>query len=517
MLQAIRYSEWILSICATFCLLVFSSCDQMEPAPRPDADAPARVVFSADLARWDAPATKAGESGTAWNNGSAVFFTLKSGDQTLMVRVLYYAGSDEWTIDRVNQQMNGFTSISASDLAPFSSGTCACYYFENRNGDPLNWFSVADNRPCIGLDAFTACYGDKAGKYSVTDGQITITAHLVPLTGRIRFTSPANANGRWYGAVYGVRSYSRYDLFTGELINSTSGGGTYSYGADEQTPYYYGSFDNPDKKALTVYGSTDNAGSYFYERSFAEDILAPGLSNSDKMPSPLDHNEWYMYEYSIFPTYNDGHSYKYVVPGTFQMGGDDAGPVHQVTLTRGFYMSLTEVTRNVWYNVMGSPSSYSGSSLPVTGKTWDEVQEFIAIYNAKTGYNLRLPTEAEWEYAARGAANSGGYRFSGSDKCSDVAVRDGSGNVVATASKTANEWSFYDMSGNASEWVNDWFGEYPDGPVVDPTGPASGTVHVRRGGNRRQPESYLTVTYRDRTAELEMTGFRLVFDAPKIQ
>ena len=519
MRQAIRYSEWILSICIALCLLVLSSCEQLAPASRPDTDAPARLVFSVDLTRWDAPATKAGEAEAAWNYGSAVFFTLKSGDQTLMVRAYYYQDVG-WQMERVVQYTNGFswTTLTATDLAPFSSGTCACYYFENRNGNPINdaWTNGESNKPFVTLEITTACYGDQAGKYSVTDGQITIRAHLVPLTGRIRFTPPANVNSRWWGDVYGMRWYSRYDLFTGELISSTSGG-SISYGEDEQTPYYYGSFANPDRKTLTVYGSTNNAGSYFFERSFTEDILAPGLSNSDRMPSPLDHNEWYKYDYSIFPSYYDGYSFKFVVPGTFQMGGDDAGPVHQVTLTKGYYMSMTEVTRNVWYNVMGSPSSYSGSSLPVTGKTWDEVQEFIATYNAKTGYNFRLPTEAEWEYAARGAVNSGGYRFSGSNKCSEVAVRDGSGNVVATASKNQNEWGFFDMSGNASEWVNDWFGEYPDSAVVDPTGPDSGTVHVRRGGNRRQPESYLTVTYRDRTAELEMTGFRLVFDAPKIQ
>lgn len=508
----------MLSICIALCLLVLPSCEQLAPAPNPDA--PARLVFSADLVRWDAPATKAGEAESAWNYGSAVFFTLKSGDQTLMVRAYYYQDVG-WQMERVVQYTDGFswTTLTATDLASFSSGTCACYYFEDQWGNPVTnaWTSGESNKPYVNLEMTTACYGDQAGKYSVTDGQITLQAHLVPLTGRIRFTAPAVVNSTWWGNLYGVRWYNRYDLFTGELISTTSSGNSFYYGENEQTRYFYGSFANPDQKTITVSSSTNNTGTYFYERTFTEDILVPGLSNSDRMPSPLDHNEWYKFDSYFLPPSISGYGFRYVVPGTFQMGGDDAGSAHQVTLTKGFYMSATEIARSTWYNVMGSPSSYSGSDLPVTGKTWDEVQEFIAAYNAKTGYKFRLPTEAEWEFAARGALGSNGYRFSGSNKCSDVAVRDGSGNVVAVASKNTNEWGFYDMSGNASEWVNDWFGEYPDGPVVDPTGPDSGTVHVRRGGNRRQPESYLTVTYRDRTSELEMTGFRLVFDAPKIQ
>ena len=513
----IRYSGWLLTLCAALGLLL-SSCHRMEPVPAPGTDAPARLAFAVDLTRWDASGTKAEGTDNAWPDGATIFFTLKSGDNTLMVRARYNINSDSWNLNRAVQYTNGFSwsSVSASDLAPFSSGTCCCYCFEDEYGNPVfdAWTTGDGNLPYVNLGATYSSYGDRQAKYSVADGQLTLRAHLTPLTGRIRFSSPDGWSGSWWGTLYGLCYYTKYDLFTGELTTSTRGTGIPTRSEEEQTPYYYGVFPAPEYKRLTVYSTLMNKSSMYYERMFTEDILAPGSSNIDRMPSSINHNEWYQYEWSMYP---GTFEMKYVIPGSFQMGGEDAGPIHQVTLTKGFYICVTEITRNTWYNVVGSPASWSGSDLPVTGKTWDEVQEFIAALNARYGYSFRLPTEAEWEYAARGTQESNGYKFSGSDKCSDVAVRSGSGNVMSVRTKNGNEWTLYDMSGNASEWVYDWFGEYPDGPVVDPKGPDDGTVHVRRGGNRRQPESYLTVTYRDRTAELEMTGFRLVMDAPKIQ
>lgn len=513
----IRYSGLLLTLCAALGLLL-TSCHRMEPVSASSADAPARLAFTVDLTRWDSHGTKAEGTDNSWPDGATIFFTLKSGDNTLMVRARYNINSDSWNLNRAVQYTNGFSwgSVSASDLAPFSSGTCCCYCFEDEYGNPVfdAWTTGDGNLPYVNLGATYSSYGDSQAKYSVSDGQIALRAHLTPLTGRIRFSSPDGWSGSWWGTLYGLCYYTKYDLFTGELTASTRAAGINTRSEGEQSPYYYGVFATAESKILTVNSYLMNSTQAYFERTFAEDVLAPGSSCSDHMPSTLIHNEWYQYDWSLW---TNNIELRYVVPGTFQMGGEDAGPIHQVTLTRGYYLSNAEITRRAWFNVMGTPSSYSDSDLPVTGKTWDEVQEFIAALNAQTGYTFRLPTEAEWEYAARGAQSSNGYKYSGSDKCSDVAVRDGKGTVSAGRTKTNNEWGFYDMSGNASEWVNDWFGEYPDGPVLDPKGPDSGTIHVRRGGNRRQPESYLTVTYRDRTAELEMTGFRLAMDAPKIQ
>ena len=208
----------------------------------------------------------------------------------------------------------------------------------------------------------------------------------------------------------------------------------------------------------------------------------------------------------------------YVEPGTFEMGGEDAQPVHTVTLSKPFYLSQTEVTEDTWYRIMGGPSNYADRNVPVTNKTWTEIQEFISTLKAKTGYPVRLPTEAEWEFAARGGTRTHGYKYSGSDTYSNVAVYSGNWQVLAVRTLESNELGFYDMSGNASEWVNDWYGVYPTDPVTDPTGPETGEYHVRRGGNRGQDSRFLTVSYRDvEETELSLTGFRLAMDAPGLQ
>ena len=491
------------------------SCSQIE---RPAASGePARVTFSVDIVHWDMPLTKAGESGAPLPDQAAVFFTLESGGNRLMLKSQYSASAGTWSLSHIRQFDNGFSweTTQFTDLAPFSSGTCECYYFEDSNGAPIRdtWVAAYDNRPYVNLGGTSAVYVDKNARYSIIDGELSVAAYLTPLTGRIRFNPPVGGTDSWSLNLYNVRYYERYYLTSEGLVSSTKG--LYQGNqAETQGQYLYCEFANPDQKVLSLYASGRNYSNY-YVREFTEDILAPGSSCTDNMPSKTNHNEWYCYDSQVY----DNISLKFVVPGTFQMGGTDAGPVHQVTLTKSFYMGFTEVTRSAWYNVMGSPASYSGSDLPVTGKTWEEVQEFITVLNAKSGRTYRLPTEAEWEYAARGAQSSNGYRFSGSDICSEVAVWNGNADskVLSVQSKNPNEWSFYDMSGNASEWVNDWYGDYPDGPVVDPKGPDSGTIHVRRGGNRRAPQSCLTVSYRDISAELEMTGFRLAMDAPTIR
>lgn len=180
--------------------------------------------------------------------------------------------------------------------------------------------------------------------------------------------------------------------------------------------------------------------------------------------------------------------------GTFTMGatseqGSDADndekPAHEVTLS-DYYIGQTEVTQALWEAVMGSnPSGSKGDNLPVEKVSWDDCQEFIQKLNKLTGKQFRLPTEAEWEYAARGGRKSRGYKYAGSNDIGSVAWYDGNSGkeTHAVATKQANELGIYDMSGNVWEWCSDWYGDYQSSSQSDPQGPSSGFGRVRRGGS----------------------------------
>jgi len=181
--------------------------------------------------------------------------------------------------------------------------------------------------------------------------------------------------------------------------------------------------------------------------------------------------------------------------GTFMMGAtpeqesdawDDEKPAHQVTLST-YSIGETEVTQELWQAVMGSnPSNFKGSNLPVENVSWDDCQTFIQKLNQLTGRRFRLPTEAEWEYAARGGSKSRGYKYSGSNSIDEVAwytktTKDKGTKSVKT--KKSNELGLYDMSGNVWEWCQDWKGSYSSNSQTNPTGPASGSRRVHRGGS----------------------------------
>ncbi len=183
-----------------------------------------------------------------------------------------------------------------------------------------------------------------------------------------------------------------------------------------------------------------------------------------------------------------------VEAGTFNMGAtpemqdssENQKPVHQVTITKDFYIGKTEVTNALWVAVMGSnPSSVNGDNKPVDYVTWNDCQEFISKLNTATGMKFRLPTEAEWEFAARGGNKSRHYQYSGSNNIDDVAwYCDNSGKTTHdVATKRPNELGIYDMSGNMSEWCQDWYGSYNSSPQTDPTGPDHGERRVTRDGD----------------------------------
>lgn len=189
----------------------------------------------------------------------------------------------------------------------------------------------------------------------------------------------------------------------------------------------------------------------------------------------------------------------FVPGGTFKMGSNDdksEQPIHDVTLS-DFYIGKYPVTQAQWRAVMGSDPpelKFKGcDQCPVEGVSWNDIQDFLKKLNAKTGKTYRLPTEAEWEYAARGGNKSNGYKYAGSNNLDEVAWYDENSydkgkdhpdyGTHPVGQKKANELGIYDMSGNVWEWCSDWHGAYPSTAQTNPKGPADGEYRVVRGGS----------------------------------
>jgi formylglycine-generating enzyme required for sulfatase activity len=220
-----------------------------------------------------------------------------------------------------------------------------------------------------------------------------------------------------------------------------------------------------------------------------------------------------------------GMTFVYIEPGTFMMGSplSEEGRIrnetqHQVTLTRGYWIQTTEVTRAQWEAVMGELNSHylnnCENDCPEGKVSYDEAQEFIRKLNQRGDeITYSLPTEAQWEYAAR-AGSSTRFCFGDSDKelgdyawyiensglkahpVGNVWYIDSGMKAHPVGQKRPNAWGLYDMHGNVREWCQDYYGDYPTGSVTDPTGPATGKTRVIRGGRISNPAHLCRSAYR---------------------
>ena len=224
----------------------------------------------------------------------------------------------------------------------------------------------------------------------------------------------------------------------------------------------------------------------------------------------------------------DGMEFVWVPAGEFRMGSTSpeafsaARPLTQVRISRGFWLGKHEVTQAEWQGLMGTnPSSNSGcGQCPVEEVSWDDAQEFIGRLNERSGVNrYRLPTEAEWEYAAR--AGTTGDHYGNLDAIawhggnSGPGHGPGHGNTHPVGQKAPNAWGFHDMLGNVGEWVADWYDYYyySGGVVTDPQGPGSGTERVNRGGNWLEIASFSRAPHRfyaEPGRRSRIFGFRLL-------
>ncbi|GHT55588.1 hypothetical protein AGMMS49982_21660 [Bacteroidia bacterium] len=223
-------------------------------------------------------------------------------------------------------------------------------------------------------------------------------------------------------------------------------------------------------------------------------------------------------------TFTDGIELVFVEGGTYKQGSDgliksDEAPQHDVTLS-DFYIGKYEITQKQYNDIVGhypalppAADEGVGNNYPIYYVTYADAQDFLTKLSAKSGKSYRLPTEAEWEYAARGGKKSKGYTYSGSSDPYAVTKYYGSaGNSWEIGTSVANELGIYDLTGNVYEWTSDWYGAYTAEAQTNPTGATSGTERVARGGTFINVPTGLRVSARYKypvTAQEKFLGIRV--------
>ena len=330
----------------------------------------------------------------------------------------------------------------------------------------------------------------------------------MPQTARFRFKGTP-------GTEFGVYGFNRYDGYSSKALTQSTDWVRTKISSDGYSSYIY-VFLSTESSTLVV-----NYGDYNYSRTINDTEFVQGRTGKFTLPTEDSFTGWKKeYKNKIVVVNDISFKMIYIEAGTFIMGAtdeqigafDDESPAHQVTLTKDYYMGETEVTQALWYAVMGQKptadvsawsSTYGlGDNYPAYYISWNDCQEFISKLNQLSGLTFRLPTEAEWEYAARGGNKATTQTlYSGSNTIGYVAwyTSNCSSSTQEVAGKAANVLGLYDMGGNVWEWCNDWYGSsyYSSNPRTDPTGPTSGSYRVLRGGSWDYNATRCRVAYRN--------------------
>lgn len=444
-----------------------------------------------------------------WNNGDIIYLLFTTVDGRRTKGTASFDGT-KWTASYVGELKR--------DVAT----KCMAYYFDGERTESASVLSISPT---------TGVYADSNASYTYpTGGNLSITCQLKPQTSRIRFKGTA-------GTKFTLSGLSCCNTFgTAEaMLGKTTAAITLTTGTDGYSPYVYGNFASEEQPQLKLTLGETN----FIANCQGQDMLATGESGYMTLPSNTSHNGWTMHtaltekEVTI-----EGVTFKMmpVEAGTFTMGSGEYGEeLHTVTITQDYYIGETEVTQALWKAVTGNSPTANGKSwesdygvgdnYPAYNISYEDVQTFITKLNQMTGLQFRMPTEAEWEYAARGGNKSRGFIYSGSDILEDVAWHVGNSYDMGKGkpgygthevkNKTPNELGLYDMTGNVAEWCYDWYDTsyYKNSPLTDPTGPSiSKTERVERGGSW----SYLSNKYKTIVREkkspssrYDYLGFRL--------
>jgi formylglycine-generating enzyme required for sulfatase activity len=290
--------------------------------------------------------------------------------------------------------------------------------------------------------------------------------------------------------------------------------------------YFKHSKDIPD--TISIYSCISRKSTLIFPTK-PSDLIRDCILDLDEVSPKTEHAEMIKTVDSLAASsiLNISNDMVFVKGGTYLMGIDDTSeiieggeeaerPQHKVRLNN-FSISKYEVTQALWVAVMDSnPSINKGNYMrPVDHISWYEAQRFIDKLNKMTNHHFRMPTEAEWEYAAKGGSMSKGYGFSGSNNVDDVAWYYTESGSHSVGTKKPNELGIYDMSGNVSEWCSDWYGSYSRKDSLNPKGPKEGTLKCVRGGNWVNHPEACYITIRGAIAPTvadQFMGLRLVMD-----
>lgn len=432
------------------------------------------------------------------------------------------------------KETNNWSLVIEYDHPIVEIGTCDIYYFEGvyrKEGDVL-----------VFNDADSPIYASYNNQYDVLDnGDISISAVLKPILGRIRF----QGNDSTLFSIEKIKVCRGYNFRTNELIFENNSV-TKVVQSNGFSSYVYGCLDENQTDFAVRIGQNS------FSRAISKDVLRSGSSGYMKLPNNNPVQGWYsttLPDSIVITVDTISFTMKLIEGGSFLMGADKSMsnfinevwegwgyeyneyPCHEVSLN-SFYIAKTEVSQALWEYVMGyNPSRHlyprgmdgmpleqlpSGPNYPVDSISWNQSVEFISKLNTISGRIFRLPTEAEWEYAARGGRLSKRNFYAVSDETI------GKGKVFPYAQTSMheveyqmpNELGLYEMSGNVAEFCQDWYSVYPNERVVAPVGPRIGSRKVVRGGFYLEHSLYLRVTSRSSCDPNEIDhyydyGFRL--------
>lgn len=386
---------------AFFATISIYSCTSQEDEPNQDVPGVShfcKVNFNVTRTGFDDEGVT--RSATQWENGDTIYLLFTSGDKLVYGDAIYEDG--EWFVN-----YNG-------DLVRNSATKVQAYYFENK---------VSEKNASITVNENTAIYEDNAGSYTITDGSLSITATLKPKTGRLRFKGDNQDEIK----VYGITHNTSFNRYTGEYTTS-KGLVTAKVNKEEFTSYIYGEFTDSIPR-LNVWKASEG-----FTRIFPDSIYKAGESGFITIPTSTAHNGWQ--NNVIFKVKDVEFT---MIPVEYSGGN--------------FLMAQTETTEALYEAVMNDGKV---SQLPKGGISYSGWETFISNLNSQLSLTFKIPSDSQWEYAAKGGSKSQNFTYSGSNNIDEVAWYEANSNNTTheVATKQPNELGFYDMSGNIAEFTD---------------------------------------------------------------